>query len=93
MFYGATDFVFDYAGAAHSNNLLNSWDTFAGLCRLFHASLRHPPRRLNMGTPINDYREYIENMACMRLNQLTLWNDHLPLNAADIIAAPATASR
>lgn len=25
-------------------------------------------------------------MACMRLNQLTLWNDHLPLNAADIIA-------
>ena len=91
VFYGATDFVFDYLpGAAPRNSsLLNSWDTFARpLPDYFHASapaIRH--RGVwTWGHPINDYREYIENMAYMRLNQLTLWNDHLPLNAADIIA-------
>lgn len=38
------------------------------------------------GTPINDYRAYFENMARMKLNQLILWNDYVPVNAKDIIA-------
>lgn len=37
------------------------------------------------GTPINDYRAYLDDMARMRLNQLILWNDFVPVNARDII--------
>ncbi|MBR2646624.1 MAG: hypothetical protein IKD47_03610 [Clostridia bacterium] len=37
------------------------------------------------GHPINDYRAYIENMARVKLNQLIIWNDYMPLNVAEII--------
>jgi hypothetical protein len=37
------------------------------------------------GHPINDYRDYIDNMARLRLNQLVLWNDFVPINAKDFI--------
>lgn len=37
------------------------------------------------GHAINDYREYIENMARLGLNQLILWNDYAPLNARDVV--------
>ena len=91
VFYGATDFVFDYlSGAAPRNSSVrNTWDTFARpLPDYFHATAPAIRTRgiWTWGHPINDYRAYIENMANLRLNQLTLWNDHLPLNAADIIA-------
>lgn len=36
------------------------------------------------GHPINDYRAFIENMAKQKLNQLIIWNDHVPLNAKDV---------
>ena len=37
------------------------------------------------GHPITDYREYIENMARLRFNELIVWNDYVPLNARDIV--------
>lgn len=37
------------------------------------------------GHSFNDYRAYIRNMARMRLNELIVWNDYLPLNIGDII--------
>ena len=37
------------------------------------------------GHSFNDYRAYIENMARMKLNELIVWNDYLPLNIDDII--------
>lgn len=37
------------------------------------------------GHPINDYRAYIRNLASLRLNQLILWNDYLPLNAKEVV--------
>lgn len=37
------------------------------------------------GHPINDYREYLSNMARLKLNQLIVWNDYLPLNADEIV--------
>ena len=36
------------------------------------------------GHPINDYRQYIDNMAKLHLNQLIIWNDYVPLNAKEI---------
>lgn len=38
------------------------------------------------GHPINDYRAYLEGMARLKLNQLILWNDYVPLNASEIVA-------
>ena len=37
------------------------------------------------GHPINDYRAYIDNMARLKLNQLIIWNDYMPLNVEEII--------
>jgi len=38
------------------------------------------------GHVIYDYRGYIENMARLKLNTLIIWNDHVPFNAAEMIA-------
>lgn len=35
--------------------------------------------------PINDYRAYIRNMARLKINQITLWNDYMPLNAKEVV--------
>lgn len=37
------------------------------------------------GYPIYDYRRYFDNMARLKLNMITIWNDCVPLNAARII--------
>ncbi|MBO5755911.1 MAG: hypothetical protein J6R89_07655 [Clostridia bacterium] len=37
------------------------------------------------GHSINDYRAYIDNMARVRLNELILWNDYVPVNIDEII--------
>ena len=36
------------------------------------------------GHVIYDYRSFFENMAKLRLNEVVIWNDCLPLNAADV---------
>jgi len=38
------------------------------------------------GYTIYDYRRYIDNMARLRMNMLTIWNDCPPINIADVIA-------
>lgn len=35
--------------------------------------------------PIDDYREYLRNMARLKLNRVYLWNDYPPLNAKEIV--------
>lgn len=37
------------------------------------------------GHPITDYREYIDNMARLRFNELIVWNDFVPINAREIV--------
>lgn len=38
------------------------------------------------GHVIYDYRRFFENMAKLRLNEIVIWNDVAPLNAADVVA-------
>lgn len=38
------------------------------------------------GYVIYDYRRYLANMARLKLNEIVIWNDFAPLNAADIVA-------
>lgn len=35
--------------------------------------------------PINDYRQYIRQMARMKFNQIVLWNEYMPLNAKEVV--------
>jgi len=37
------------------------------------------------GYPITNHRRYLDQMMRLKLNTLTLWNDHVPLNIADIL--------
>lgn len=37
------------------------------------------------GHSINNYREYIDNMARVKLNELIIWNDYIPINIDEII--------
>ncbi len=37
------------------------------------------------GHSTNDYRLYIENMARLRLNEVVIWNEYIPLNMPDLI--------
>ena len=37
------------------------------------------------GHTVNDYRAYFRMLARLRLNQAILWNDHVPVNARDVI--------
>lgn len=90
LFYGTVDFVDDYFTVA---------TPIHGSVRLVHELFQHPlpdytyssapafkTRSIfTWGHPINDYRNYIDNMARLKLNQLIIWNDYLPLNAKDIV--------
>lgn len=38
------------------------------------------------GHVIYDYRKFLDNMLKLRLNEVVIWNDCLPLNAKDIVA-------
>ncbi len=37
------------------------------------------------GHVIYDYKKLFENMVLMKLNTITIWNDHVPTNAKDIV--------
>ena len=37
------------------------------------------------GHVIYDYRKYFENMAKLRLNEVVIWNDRLPINSKDVV--------
>jgi len=37
------------------------------------------------GYVIYDYRGFLENMSLLRMNMLTIWNDHPPLNVREIV--------
>ena len=38
------------------------------------------------GYVVYDYRRFIDNMARLRMNMLTIWNDELPVNIRDVVA-------
>ena len=90
VFYGAVDFVDEYLPSAIPDGVVVQWyDLFTKkLPDYSHASAPVIGTRcvFTWGHPINDYRAYIDNMARLRFNQLIIWNDYVPVNAADVAA-------
>ena len=91
VLYAAVDFVDDYLAAATP--------VFDAYIHLRNELFEHPlpdyyistapsfkTRSIfTWGHPISNYREYLSNMARLKLNQVIIWNDYLPLNADDIV--------
>ena len=90
LFYGAVDFVDDYfvtAAPRHGALYLADEIFDFALPDYYNSSAPAIKTRsvFTWGHPINDYRNYIENMARLKLNQLIIWNDYAPINAKDIV--------
>ena len=90
LFYGAVSFLDDYIpeyapwhGAVRMPQIIFNEPLFE---YSYAESSAYPSRSVfTWGHPINDYRAYIENMARLKLNQLIIWNDYMPLNVEEII--------
>lgn len=92
LYYGAIDFVDDYfARSAPWDGCMRLVDrTFGGHYWMPDYYISNAPkikRRcvFTWGHPINDFRDYIDNMARLKLNQLIIWNDYAPINAKEVI--------
>lgn len=91
LYYGACAFVDDYphlCAPVHGGGLQLTEEIFDE--KLQPITLASAPKTqtrgiFSWGHPINDYKEFIENMARQRLNQLIVWNDFVPINAKEII--------
>lgn len=90
VFYSACTFVDDFlpyganASAKHINDLAPFIDDF------FAAEYRHVPSAKDRGLwtwghVIFDYKKYIENLARLKMNRVTIWNDVAPVNAREVV--------
>lgn len=90
LFYGAVDFVDDclMSLAPVSGGLRTPCEVFNHKLPVFkYNSVPTAMTRsvFTWGHSINDYRAYIANLARLKINQLIIWNDYMPLNAKDIV--------
>lgn len=93
LFYGAVDFVDEYLPSAApysgpAGGLRTPYETFNHkLPEYEKKSFSRVKTRsiFTWGHPINDYRKYIENIARLKINQLIVWNDFLPINAKAVV--------
>lgn len=90
LFYGAVDYVDDFfVNAATEHGIVKLIDeVFCFSLPDYYVSSAPAIKKRGVftwGHPINDYRNYIENMARLKLNELIIWNDFVPLNAKEIV--------
>ena len=90
VFYAAADFVDDYF-----NEATPSVDAYIHLRKelleqklpdyyISTAPAFKTRSVFTWGHPISDFRQYFEDLARLKLNQIIIWNDFLPLNAQDV---------
>ena len=90
LFYAAVSFIDDYIPEYAQYNGANRMPDLIFNSPLTECSYTEVPDHktrsiFTWGHSINSYRAYIDNMARMKLNELILWNDYIPLNIDDII--------
>lgn len=90
LFYGAVSFVDDYlaeCAPSHGRVRLRQFTFDEPMKEWSYSEAPSTATRsvFTWGHPISDYRSYIENMARLKLNQLIIWNDHMPINVQDVI--------
>lgn len=93
VLWGAADFVMDGIMALRpnrGNNIKYASDVFFTDKPIGeYVSARRPQTKVRSvftwGHPIDDFRDYIRNLARLKFNRVYFWNDYPPLNAADIV--------
>lgn len=89
LFYAVVSFLDDYIPKCIGGDNNARYDTiFDTLLKesSYSEVADHKTRSIfTWGHSINDFREYIDNMARVRLNEVIIWNDHIPVNIDDII--------
>ena len=90
LFYGAVSFIDDYIPAnapAHGSVRLTQFIFDEPMKEWTYSETTCNKTRgvFTWGHPINDYRAYIDNMARLKLNQLIIWNDYMPVNVREVI--------
>ncbi len=90
LFYGAVSFIDDYLpenAPKHGAVRLRQFIFDEPMAEWSYSESSNNKTRsiFTWGHPINDYRKYIDNMARLKLNQLIIWNDHMPVNVEEII--------
>jgi hypothetical protein len=90
VFYAAVSFLDDYIPACapvHGANRMPDliFDAPLTVCSYTEVPDHKTRSVFTWGHSINDYRAYLDNMARLKLNELVLWNDYIPLNIRDII--------
>jgi hypothetical protein len=90
LFYAAVSFIDDYIpryAKTHGSNRMPDliFDAPLAICSYTEIPDHKTRSVFTWGHSINDYRAYLDNMARLKLNELVLWNDYIPLNIRDII--------
>ena len=90
LFYAAVSFIDDYIpryAKQHGSNRMPDliFDAPLTVCSYTEVPDHKTRSVFTWGHSINDYRAYLDNMARLKLNELVLWNDYIPLNIRDII--------
>ncbi len=88
LFYAAVSFLDDYIPSCAIRQWANPLPEFERPLPkgTYTECPDHKTRSVfTWGHGINDYRAYIDNMARLKLNELILWNDYIPVNIHDVI--------
>ena len=90
LYYAVVSFLDDYIpvfAPGHNPNRMPDliFDSPLGLCSYTETPAFETRSVFTWGHSFNSYRAYIENMARMKLNEVIIWNDYLPLNIDDVI--------
>lgn len=90
LFYAVVSFLDDYipehAPSGGANVMVDlMFDSPLPECSYSQVADHKTRSVFTWGHSINDYRAYIDNMARLRLNEVIIWNDYIPINIEDII--------
>ena len=90
LFYSVVSFLDDYIpkyAPKHGSNRMPELIFDSPLPECSYTESPDFGRRsiFTWGHSINNYREYIANMARLKFNELILWNDYVPLNIKEVI--------
>ena len=90
LFYSVVSFIDNYipsnAPCCGSNRMADLIFDYPLTECTYSEVCEHKKRSIfTWGHSINDYRAYIDNMARLRLNEVIIWNDYIPINIDEII--------
>ena len=89
VMYAANDFADDYTVKAAETDRIPFFDkVFNGIAPDYCVKTSPFVKRRGLwtwGHCIYDYKKYFDNMARLKLNRVTIWNDFVPFNIDDIL--------